>query len=68
MTLKRQQRIVMHHPSAVVCKPDQPPSTRLDVKPEIRRPGIERIFKQLFNDASRPLHHLTSGDFIGNVV
>src|SRR5580704_9745739 len=58
----------MHHSSAVVGKPDQPPPARLDVKPEIRRARIERIFEQLLYDASRPLHHLTRGDFIGNVV
>jgi hypothetical protein len=53
---------------SVVGQPDQSPPARFHLQPELRRPSVQRVFEQLLDDASRPFHHLSSGDLVRDVV
>ena len=55
-------------PAAVVGDADQPPAAGFDVHPDIRRARIERVLEQFLDDRCRPLHHLSRGDLVGDVV
>ena len=64
MPLKRQQRIVVHHPAAIVDHPDHPLAAHFCFNADRIRACIQRIFQQLIHHRSRALHNLSCRDFI----
>ena len=68
VTLESQQGIVAQHAAAVIGDTDQAAAAALDINPEIGGSCIERVFEQLFDHRRRPLNHLSSRNFVGDVV
>ena len=68
VALEGQQRIVAEHAGAVVGQADQPPPAGFDVDAKLARPGVQRVFEQLLDDAGRPFHDLSGRDFVRDGV
>ena len=68
VALKGQEGIVAVHAMAVVGDADEPPAARFDFNPDAVGPGVEGVLQQFFDYRSRAVHHLASGDLIGDLV
>ena len=68
MAFEGQQRVVAQHAAAIVHDADEPPSARFHLDAQIGSAGVERVFEQFLDHRSRPFHHLSRGDLIGNLV
>ena len=61
VTLKREHRVVAHHPFAVVGDLQKPPAAAFDIDGDARRTGVDGVFDKLLGDGSR-----TFDDFTGS--
>ena len=68
MTFEREYGIVAHHPAAIVDDADQLTTATFDFKTYACGARVERIFKKLFDDGRRPLHHFAGGDLVGDLI
>ena len=66
MTLKGKQRIVVRHAMTIVDHADHALAAGFDFDANRIRAGIERIFEQLFDYASRALDDFASRNAVGN--
>src|SRR5690348_15817361 len=67
VALEGEQGIVTYHAAAIVHHLDQLASATLHVHLDAGCTGIKGVLQQLLQDGSRALHHLSSGDFVGNM-
>ena len=67
VTLESQQRVIVVHAAAVIGHPNQPLSARFRLDPNRPRPGVNRVFQQLFHHRRRPLHHLARRNLVRHV-
>lgn len=68
VALQAEQGVIATHSESVVGDPDQAPSARLHLHGDARCAGIEGVFDQLLHDAGGTLHHLASGDLVGDLL
>ena len=68
VALEGQQGIVAHHAAAVVDDLDELLAAGLDVDPDARGAGIQRVLQQLLDHRGGTLDDLTGGDLVGNVL
>ena len=68
MALEAENGIVRSHPAAVVYHLDQGPTGVLDHDGNLRRPGVEGVFHQLFYNGGGPLNDLPRRYHISNVA
>ena len=68
MALEGEHGVIARHPFAVIRHTQEPAPAPFDINLYPARPGINRVFNQLFSDRRRTLDHLTGGDLIGKLV
>src|SRR5215475_789793 len=68
MSLEGQYRVVARHALAVVADADRPTPARFDRDLDPPRPGVNRIFDQLFDYGRGPLDHFPGGDLVRKTV
>src|SRR5262245_3712857 len=68
VALERQYRVVARHALAIVADADRPTPARFDRDLDTSRPGVNRIFDQLFDYGRGPLDHFPGGDLVRKTV
>ena len=61
-------RIVRRHPLAVVLDTNQLLAAEFHGHSDAPRAGVDGVLDQLLDDLCGPLHHLTRGDLVRQVV
>ena len=64
--LEAQQRVVTVHAGTVVGDTDEAAAAGLYVHGDACGPGVEGVLDQFLHHAGRALHHLASGDLVGD--
>ena len=57
-------RILSGHAAAIVSDPHKGYAAVFDLHGDLFRPGVYRVFHQLFDDRRRTLYHLTGGNHV----
>ena len=68
VSLKGQNRIVAHHPFAVVGDTNQASPAGFNVYAKARRPRINGVFDEFFDNRSGSLDDFSGGDLIGKLI
>ena len=68
MALEGEQGIVPVHTVPIIGDANELAAPSLDHDGDAIGSGVERVFKQLLHDGSRPIHHLARSDLIGDLV
>ena len=64
--LESEQGVVAHHAASVVGDLDELLPTRFDLNLDASGASVERVFEEFLDDRSWTLHHLASGDLVGD--
>ncbi len=64
---QRQRQIVLADATTVVANADQLGAAAFDIDIDARRPGVQAVFHQLFDDRRGALNHLSGGDLVGEL-
>ncbi len=67
VALERQDRVLSGHSAAVVRDPDEAAPGLAYLHLDARRPGVDGVLHEFFDDGGRPLDHLARGDLVHQV-
>jgi hypothetical protein len=68
VALQREDRVVAVHPFAIVRDAYQIGAAVFELHADARRPGVDRVLDELFDDARRTFDHLAGRDLVRKIV